>query len=181
MPSVSNRVSDQRPQAASRRGEFRLVTMASIPWTSPECWHHKSDCSILRLTPCVRTTWQLLASADREQNGALRETNRRCCSHCNKTVLQSKHAGRSLTPEVAICHLSTRGAKGLTVRYTDIRYSRIDKSIYDSRNAGQTDYPPTKFSRSTLHTQYCIPPSSSTREGPDHWICDVTSLTLEKK
>ena len=32
------------------RGEFRLVTMASIPWTSPECWRHQSDCSIHIIT-----------------------------------------------------------------------------------------------------------------------------------
>ena len=99
------------------RGEFRLVTLASIPWTSPECLRHQSDCSIH-----IITTFNPVCTGDvgdREQNGALRETNRRCCSHGNKTVLQSKHAGRSLTSEVAICDLSTRGAKGLTVRYTE--------------------------------------------------------------
>ena len=31
-------------------GEFRLVTMASIPWTSLECWRHQSDCSIHIIT-----------------------------------------------------------------------------------------------------------------------------------
>ena len=78
----------------------------------PECWRHQSDCSIH-----IITTFNPVCTgdvADREQNGALRETNRRCCSHCNKTVLQSKHAGTSLTPEVTICHLCTCGAKGLT-------------------------------------------------------------------
>ena len=32
------------------RGEFHLVTMASIPWMLPECWHHQSDCSIHIIT-----------------------------------------------------------------------------------------------------------------------------------
>ena len=67
------------------RGEFRLVTMASIPWTSPECWRHQSDFS-----SHIITTFNPVCKgdvADGEQNGALRETNRRCCSHCNKTVL----------------------------------------------------------------------------------------------
>ena len=32
------------------RGEFRLVTMASIPWMLPECWRHQSDYSIHIIT-----------------------------------------------------------------------------------------------------------------------------------
>ena len=55
------------------RREFRLVTMASIPWTLLECWCHQSDCSIH-----IITTFNPVCTgdvADREQNGALRETN----------------------------------------------------------------------------------------------------------
>ena len=54
-------------------GEFRLVAMASIPWTLPECWPHQSDCSIHIITTfnpvCMGDV------ADREQNGVLREAN----------------------------------------------------------------------------------------------------------
>ena len=63
-------------RADGMRGEFRLVTMASIPWMLPECWLHQSDYSIH-----IITTFNPVCTgdvADREQNGALRETNRRC-------------------------------------------------------------------------------------------------------
>ena len=54
-------------------GEFRLVTMASIPWTLSECWRHRSDCSYH-----IITTFNPVCAgdvADREQNGVLRENN----------------------------------------------------------------------------------------------------------
>ena len=60
-------------QADGICGEFRLVTMASILWTLPECWCHQSDCSIH-----IITTFNPVCTGDvagREQNGGLRETN----------------------------------------------------------------------------------------------------------
>ena len=109
--------------------------MLGIP--SGDCGQHSMDVTGM-LAPPIRlqyshnyclTPVRVGDVADKEQNGILRETNRRCCSHCNERVLQSKYTGRSFTPEVTVCHLSTGGSKGLsTILYLTYRYSIYDQT-----------------------------------------------------
>ena len=50
-----------RPDVHLRKD--RLVTIAAIPWTAPECWRHQSDCLISFSN--VKVTWFQLAQYSR--------------------------------------------------------------------------------------------------------------------